>query len=187
MTTHDPRDKRFVVAKAADIHDGGRLIVTVLGKQVGIFNVRGTFYAILNRCPHKGAELCKGDVVGLIESDRPGDIRLDSSRVFIACPWHGWEYDLANGQSWFNPLKTRARPYPVSVETGSCISDELRDGLTTYSPEVNGNFVDPKTHRVAGPYVADIVPVSVEDAYIVISLRDRSAGSTGERSAEHGD
>ena len=37
----------------------------------------------------------------------------------IRCPWHGWEFDLRTGQSWFDPRAVRVRRYDVSVEPGS--------------------------------------------------------------------
>ena len=79
----------FVVAKARDLPDGSRMIVEAGGRSIGVFNVRGRFYALLNRCPHQGAELCRGEVFGLVESDRPGDVRLNPAAPYISCPWHG--------------------------------------------------------------------------------------------------
>src|SRR5260370_20848795 len=84
---------KHVVARVRDIPDGSRLIVEVEGRSVGIFNVDGRFYAILNRCPHNGGPLGKGEIVGVIESSRPGEWRLDASRKLVVCPWHAWEYD----------------------------------------------------------------------------------------------
>jgi hypothetical protein len=33
------------------------------------------------------------------------------------CAWHGWEFDIRNGQSWFDPKRFKVRTYPVVVET----------------------------------------------------------------------
>jgi 3-phenylpropionate/trans-cinnamate dioxygenase ferredoxin subunit len=137
------------------------------GQAVGVFNVEGKFYAVLNRCPHMGGELAKGDVIGLVESDRPGDVRLDKSKKFIACPLHGWEYDLETGESWCDPGRTRARPVPVRVSRGDVVNQDLGVGASA----VSAQFVDPATHRTKGPYTADIFPVSVEEDYVVVSLR----------------
>ena len=51
---------RHVVAAAADILPGDRRIVTVQGREVGVFNLGGEFFALLNRCPHQGGALCLG-------------------------------------------------------------------------------------------------------------------------------
>jgi 3-phenylpropionate/trans-cinnamate dioxygenase ferredoxin subunit len=156
---------KYVIARASDVPDGARVVVEIEGRSIGVFNVGGSFYAILNRCPHMGAELCKGDVIGLVESDAPGDFRLDESQPFLACPWHGWEYDLETGQSWFSPGRTRARRFPVEVEHGGALT-----GPGDARPVDGAAEVDPKTHRVRGPFVANVFPVSVDDDYIVVTL-----------------
>jgi nitrite reductase/ring-hydroxylating ferredoxin subunit len=161
---------RYVVARARDIPAGERLIVNVSGRSIGIFNVEGSYYALLNRCPHRGGQLCKGDVIGLVESDGPGDLRLDKDQLYIACPWHGWEYELGTGQSWWNPQRTRARPFPVSVDSGQAVASEIAAGATQAPSAPNAQFVDNVSHRIKGPYTAEVVPVAVEDDYIVISL-----------------
>jgi nitrite reductase/ring-hydroxylating ferredoxin subunit len=161
---------RYVVARARDIPDGERLIVDVSGRSVGVFNVNGRFYALLNRCPHRGGQLCKGDVIGLVESDGPGDIRVDTDRLFIACPWHGWEYDLETGESWWNPTRTRARPLALTVDRGETVADQLAAGAAQTPVPFHAEFVDRTSHRVKGPYTAEVLPVAVEDEYIVVSL-----------------
>src|SRR5215213_8795800 len=103
-----PPPESYVVARAQDIPEGERIIIDIQGRSVGVFNVEGRFYAILNRCPHKGAQLCKGDIIDEVVSERPGDIRLNHGRKLIACPWHGWEYDLETGQSWYSAQRQRA-------------------------------------------------------------------------------
>ena len=133
---------RHVVATVDDIAPGQRKLVHVLGRDIGIFNVGGEFFAIANRCPHEGASLCKGRVVGLVESSEPGSYQLSRPGEMVRCPWHGWEFDIRTGQSWCDPTRVRARPYAVSVQPG--------------------------TRLVAGPYVAETVPVSVENDYVVV-------------------
>ena len=40
------------------------------------------------------------------------------SRVgeLLRCAWHGWEFDMRNGQSWFDPKRVKVRTYPVVIE-----------------------------------------------------------------------
>jgi 3-phenylpropionate/trans-cinnamate dioxygenase ferredoxin subunit len=133
---------RHVVAQAGEIAPGARKLVTVGGREIGVFNVNGAFFAILNRCPHAGASLCKGRVMPLIESDEPGQYRVSRQGELLRCPWHGWEFDLRTGQSWCDPQEIQVKTYPVTVEPGA---------------------------RVAkGPYVAETFPVSVEHDYVVV-------------------
>ena len=35
----------------------------------------------------------------------------------LRCPWHGWEFDILDGRSVFNPHRVRARSYEVLVES----------------------------------------------------------------------
>jgi 3-phenylpropionate/trans-cinnamate dioxygenase ferredoxin subunit len=137
---------QHVVARVGDIPPGGRLIVEVGGREIGIFNVGGRFFAIRNRCPHQGGPLCKGLVVGGLDANGPGEYTFDPERKLVRCPWHGWEFDIATGQSWVDPLRLRVRSYPVVV----------------LDAEGGG--------RVQGPYVAETYPVVVDDDRVAVEL-----------------
>ena len=136
--------KRQVVARAGDVAPGSCKIVTVAGREIGLFNVDGKYFALANRCPHEGGPLCKGRRIALVQSDGPGQYRLASERHFLQCPWHGWEFDIRTGQSWCDPKSTRARQFQVSVESGETL--------------------------VKGPYVAETFPVAVEEEYLVVEV-----------------
>jgi 3-phenylpropionate/trans-cinnamate dioxygenase ferredoxin subunit len=116
----------------------------VRGREVGIFNVDGTYYALANRCPHAGGPLCRGIIGPLVRSDGPGTYRLTREREFLRCPWHGWEFDIRTGQSWCDPNSVRARQFAVTVLPGADL--------------------------MKGPYVAETFPVSVEEDYLVLDL-----------------
>jgi len=108
---------RHVVASVSEIPDGGRKIVEVAGRSIGVFNVAGRFFAVRNRCPHQSGPLCTGRTTGLVSSTSPGVYEYTREGEYLRCPWHGWEFDLATGQSIFDPTKTRVKSYPVEVET----------------------------------------------------------------------
>ena len=147
--------RRHVVARADEIEEGGRMIVEVDGREIGIFRVDGKLYALRNHCPHRGGPLCTGEMLGFVESERPGDLRLDRSRAMLTCPWHGWEFDITTGQSYWNPRRSRARRFPVEQAAGADLAGELK-GAEGSAP---------------GPYVADLVSVEVEDEYVVLTTR----------------
>jgi nitrite reductase/ring-hydroxylating ferredoxin subunit len=148
-------DKKYIVGRAADIVDRGRKIVEVAGREIGIYRLGNEFFAILNRCPHLGGPLCKGDVVTEISATEPGAVRSDPSKVYVTCPWHNWEFDIRTGRSYFNPNGPRARAYPVSVEDGEAVRKAMEQG---------------GADRVEGPYRAEHVPISVEDEFLVLRL-----------------
>ena len=143
---------KVVVGKVSDFADGDRKIIDVNGKSIGVFRVDDQFYAIRNRCPHQWGPLCLGDFAPRAVSTGPGDMHLDSGSPLIACPWHGWEYDLATGQSFMGPGRGNmaALSYAVTVQPGRDLAVPRADG------------------RIPGPYVAETMPVSVEQDYVIV-------------------
>jgi nitrite reductase/ring-hydroxylating ferredoxin subunit len=138
---------RVVVGKVDEIPPGERRRVSANGRDIVVFNVDGAFYALRDVCPHQGAQLSCGHVVGSVTSTGPGSYVYAADRPVVKCPWHGWEFELATGQSWCDPAKLRVRRYPVEIESGA----EVGEG-----------------GREPGPYVAETIPVSVEERYVVI-------------------
>ena len=109
-----------------------------------VFNLGGEFFALGDRCPHKGGSLSQGKLTGLVESSQPGEYRYSRRGEIIRCPWHSWEFDIRTGHSWCDPERLRARHYAVSVEPGARV--------------------------VEGPYVAETFPVTVENDYVVVEV-----------------
>jgi nitrite reductase/ring-hydroxylating ferredoxin subunit len=151
---------KFVVARYDEFQPGERRIVTVNGRSIGVFRVGDRFYAIRNRCPHQGGPLCEGRVFPRALSDVPGEVHLADGAPLLACPWHGWEYDLETGQSWIGASEPRVGSYPVSVEQGSTLAALLGAGR-------DGGAGAPRTPQ-PGPYIAETVTVHVEDQYVVL-------------------
>ena len=60
----------YVVANVADVPDGKHIVVEVRGREIGVFNVRGRFFALPNACFHQNGPLCRGAIfrVGLAAS-----------------------------------------------------------------------------------------------------------------------
>jgi len=135
---------RHVVATISEIQDGGRKVVTVGGREIVIFKVSGEFFALLNRCPHEGAKLCGGRLVGLLTSDEPGIYVWSRPNEILRCPWHGWEFDIRTGQSYADPGKFRTRSFPVVVEPGTVLTK--------------------------GPYIAERFDVSIEESYVLVEV-----------------
>src|SRR5581483_7395422 len=107
---------KYVVATVDEIPPGQRKIVDVGGHSVGVFNLGGEYFALLNRCPHQGGPLCQGRTWGAIQSRRPGEYEFSREGEILSCAWHGWEFDIRTGQSWCDPRRRRVRAYEVSVE-----------------------------------------------------------------------
>ncbi|TQC49198.1 Rieske (2Fe-2S) protein [Rhodococcus sp. WS4] len=174
--------RRYVVGKAADLADGEKMAVDAGGRSIAIFNVKGRYYGLLNRCPHRGADLCAGRFLPRVTAAVPGEYHYDTEHTFLVCPWHGWEFDVATGQSYFDPVGMRGRPYRVEVESGATVAHDLDEGtvaLSRLTPQqyaaVAADRGDEAGHAIAGlqpgPLRAETVSVQVEDDYLVIDLR----------------
>ncbi|MFC7397204.1 Rieske (2Fe-2S) protein [Chelatococcus sp. GCM10030263] len=136
--------KKFVVATTKEIPPGARKLVHVKGRPIAVFNIKGEYFGLFDRCPHLGGSLCRGKLTGLVQSKKPGEYQYSREGEILRCPWHGWEFDVRTGQSYCDPERIKVRSYPVDVAEGR----EL----------------------VEGPYIAETVPVSVENDYVVIEL-----------------
>jgi nitrite reductase/ring-hydroxylating ferredoxin subunit len=107
---------RHIIGRVSEVPPGHRKIVEVEGQSIGVFNVSGTFYALKNRCPHQGAPLCLGSLKGTALPGPPGEYRWGREGEILRCPWHGWEFDVTDGRSLWNPHRCRVRAYEVTVE-----------------------------------------------------------------------
>jgi nitrite reductase/ring-hydroxylating ferredoxin subunit len=149
---------RYIVGTVDEIPPGSRKIVEVAGHSIGVFNVKGEFFALLNRCPHQGGPLCEGHTLGFLRSGQPGEYYYSRPGEILRCPWHGWEFDIRTGQSWFDPRHARVRRYEVEVERGEALAGSGR----TIAVEPGMEGLQP------GPYQAETFPVEVEARYVVV-------------------
>jgi nitrite reductase/ring-hydroxylating ferredoxin subunit len=150
---------RFIVARAGDLPQGSRTVVEVAGRSIGVFNLGGEFFALRNRCPHQGGPLCAGPLTGLVVGETPGEYRICRPGEFLRCPWHGWEFDVRTGHSWFDPARTRVRSYQVEVMRGTDLVGADAEGEP------------PAAGLVRGPYTAETYPVSVDEDYVIVEVR----------------
>ena len=85
-------------------------------------------------------------------ADAPGRPRISENPTRIACPWHGWEYDLDSGQSFMGAGQAGVRSYGVGSGRWTLLDeDRVRRGRAR-----------------PGPYVAETFEVQVEDEYVVL-------------------
>ena len=45
------------VARVSELPPGARKIIELEGRSIGVFNIKGAYYALRNTCPHQGAPL----------------------------------------------------------------------------------------------------------------------------------
>jgi nitrite reductase/ring-hydroxylating ferredoxin subunit len=89
------------VARLDEVPPRASAVVSVAGKNVALFNVDGTIYAMEDACPHQGSSLGSSELNGKI----------------VSCRAHGWRYDVTTGSTLHVP-GFGVPTYPVKVEDG---------------------------------------------------------------------
>lgn len=97
--------KKERIAKVEELSPGESLGTIVNGLAIAVFNVDGEYYAIQNRCMHKGGPMFKGEV-DCVDGD-----------CSVYCPWHYLEFDLETGLAPIND-EHRLRTFKVEEEDG---------------------------------------------------------------------
>jgi len=106
-----------VVCRIDELSPGARKIVEIAGRSIGVFQLEdGRYYALRNRCPHRGAPLCEGRRTGLYTAAEPYRLAFERDGEILRCPWHGWEFDLTTGRTVCMPESVRVKSYRVGVE-----------------------------------------------------------------------
>jgi nitrite reductase (NADH) small subunit/3-phenylpropionate/trans-cinnamate dioxygenase ferredoxin subunit len=93
------------VATVQEVPPGKSKQAKAGGKTLAIFNVNGTFFAIDDTCPHRGASLWEGEIEG----------------PYVTCPWHAATFDVTTGAHLSPPARSDVACYKVQV-----IGDEVQ-------------------------------------------------------------
>ncbi len=113
-----PRGK-VPVGHEDDFRVGAFRIVKVGRHEIGLIRLGdGEIHAMRNLCPHKAAPICQGLVGGTWPPCKPGELVYAKHGEVLACPWHGWEYDIRSGAELHQPKPTHLHKFPVTVEDG---------------------------------------------------------------------
>jgi len=116
------------VGSIEEFPEGCASVVVAGRTEVGIVRWSGAFYAIGTICTHQGGRLCLGVLSARLTAGRPGEMLVDDAAPVIACPWHGWEFDVASGKAIWDPT-IHIRTFPVRVTNGRVmVETETRQG-----------------------------------------------------------
>ena len=88
------------VAETTEVPPSKIKKVTVDGKEILIVDVEGKYYAIGNKCTHRGGDLSKGSLSGKV----------------VKCPRHGAKFDVTTGEVATGPAKKSETTFEVRVE-----------------------------------------------------------------------
>ena len=97
----------------SELPENSHQAIKIGNKKIALFHYNNTITAMGNACLHKGGDLG----LGFIQ-------KLDDGELYVACPWHGWQYNLRTGKA---PLdyKDQQAVYEVKIENEIiCISEE---------------------------------------------------------------
>jgi nitrite reductase/ring-hydroxylating ferredoxin subunit len=98
----EPADGSFEIKAAAEIPDGGFRRFTVGNRQVLLFRLGDSYFAVRANCPHRAAPLDRGRLEGAL----------------VRCPWHGIKFDVRTGARVCAPVCEDLETYPTQVRDG---------------------------------------------------------------------
>jgi len=90
-------DSPVTVASIKEIPVGQSKIVQVSGRIIAVFHSPEGWFAVDDRCPHRGGPLSEG--------------KLEKGNV--ACPWHGAQFNLKSGHCLSNPKLSSITTYQI--------------------------------------------------------------------------
>ena len=83
-----------------DVKPNSMMGLIVNDQKILLANLNGKYYAIGNKCMHRGCELSKGELIG----------------ETVVCPCHGSTYELKTGNFTKGPTKKPQQTYEIKVE-----------------------------------------------------------------------
>ena len=96
------------VASTSELSNGERIVLSVDGETIAVFNIAGTYYAISDVCSHDDGPVAEGEL----------------SEFELECPRHGARFDLQTGKALTLPAVVDIPAYPVRV-----VGDQIQIGL----------------------------------------------------------
>jgi nitrite reductase (NADH) small subunit len=110
------------VVRVDELLPGEKKVIELDGLVVGVFNVEGEWYALEGVCPHQGGPLCDGGTFRHLDARVTPERRIkkffrSEAHNIVACPWHGYEFDIRTGECLVNPVY-EVRTFPTHVEDG---------------------------------------------------------------------
>lgn len=81
----------------------------------------GNLSALAAKCLHQGGRLDKGRLYQrTVNASEVGSYVDDPTREVIKCPWHGYEYDVRDGRTVFDPSRC-LQTFRVSEQEGEIV------------------------------------------------------------------
>ena len=121
--------KKHYLCSASEITTDNHRVFNIGRHSFGVFFVGGKYYGLRNVCPHQGAPLCEGagvfdQIEAEVTSDRKVREFVKTKKCIVACPWHGFEYDIRTGQSLVRK-DWKVKTYEIHVDDKNDLYVEL--------------------------------------------------------------
>ena len=113
---------RIRVAASTEVREGELHATEAGGKRLLLSRVGGQVYAVLNRCPHMGMKMTRGEIQDGV----------------LQCPWHGSRFNFCTGANmdWVNAFA--GIPMPKWTHGMISMGKEPAPLLTMPAEEDNG-------------------------------------------------
>jgi nitrite reductase/ring-hydroxylating ferredoxin subunit len=108
---------RHHVVSEAELAGTDRVVADVEGREIAVFNLDGEYHAVANYCVHQGGPACEGLLSGTVSVSEGMELSYEQEGEIVACPWHGWEFDVRTGEHLARP-QYRLPTYDVVTEDG---------------------------------------------------------------------
>jgi 3-phenylpropionate/trans-cinnamate dioxygenase ferredoxin component len=100
------------VCSVKDTQEGSLKRFLVEGEEILVVRLKGEYYALEERCTHRGGPLSEGSLEG----------------GYITCPWHFGQFVIATGEVASPPPTLSLKTRKVKIENGSVFVSRVRDG-----------------------------------------------------------
>src|SRR5712692_5160940 len=74
-------------------------VVEAGGQRIAVFNLGGKYWAIEDKCPHRGGPLSEG----MLAEDE------------VICPWHGSRFKIKTGAVLTPPAQRNVKSFPACI------------------------------------------------------------------------
>ena len=98
---------RVQICTVADLEDNTMHRLVLNGQEILLAKVGDRYFAVSERCTHRGGPLSEGKLAGLS----------------VTCPLHFGEFNIQTGEATSPPAADPLRTYNVSVEAGEVYVD----------------------------------------------------------------
>ena len=114
--------KDNIIIDKKNIPDGTCQLVKLGFVELGIYNINGRYYALVNRCSHQGGPICEGRVSGMVDANHKTGWKFKWSNEgeVVYCPWHGLGFNILTGEC-ISSKEHKLKTHPLIIKKDKII------------------------------------------------------------------